>query len=437
MAPRADVDTHLGRRGHKIDDALNQWCEPGVSSSDRVAVVRSYFADADLGDSALQGTSVVAERRRAPRGAPTVLVVGSHDLGDVAHPESDPALPKNPATFRGPGVASAFAPTVAFVEGFKASITAQGDEPLNIRFLSVGPGDELARILSATKTDDVDAIFLTNSIAWDANHPTITTGARGRLELRITISAGRSVDDATFAGAIRNPLNKLVELLGKLRDNKGRIAIPDFYRRASPPTDSDRAQLAEQGFDPNGWIAGLDVRRYAGSLSALERATMWPAISVTDISTPDTTRSSTPASASATISIYLIPDQRPVEIESAMRSWVESQVPTNLTAMVTLVSAARPYRSSPDQQAVAAQSRAASRVHRRSAVFVPGGGAIGAGEAYFATGASIGFAGICGPQHGFGSADEVVPRALFDLGTIHAAETCLQLSRRNAPRNTS
>ena len=439
MAARADVDSHLGRRGAAIDAALSEWCVPDLSDADRVNVVQSYLVQADLGDAGRVGggTSVMAERCRAAPAAPTVLIVGTHDIGQLAKTESNPARPFDPTELRGPGLGSTFAPTVAFAEGFKATLTADQGDSVNIRILSIGPGESLTAALSAINTDDIDAVFFTNSVAWGPNHPTITIGARGRLEVQITITAGQLVNDATFAGAVRNPLNKLVELLGGLRDPQGKVAIPGFYRRANPPGGSDRAELTKDGFDPNEWIGGLDVRRPAGSVSALERATMWPAVSISDIDAPDTTGTSTPASATATLSIYLVPDQRPVEVEAALKSWVKQQVPANLAATVSVLSIARPYRSSPDQLAVAAQSRAASRIHGRAPLFVPGGGAIGAGEVQFATGASVGFAGICGPRNGFGSADEVVPRALFDLGISQAAETCLQLRRRTALRSTS
>lgn len=436
MSAKADVTGYLDRRAPKIAGAIAAWTDSDETAGPRSAVVESYFENANLGDTQRIGAnSLYVERCRAPEGAPTVLVIGNHDTSDLVPGISGPAHAE--AGYVGAGVGSRFGPSVAFLEGFKASLEGGLEEPINFKMLSVGQDERLDTNLGSIATDDIDAVFFTNAISWDPLYPTITTGARGRLLAEITITAGRAVNDVVFAGAVRNPLNRLSALLGSLRDDKGKIAIPGFYHRAQPPNAEIRSQMRRDDFDPDAWLTGLDLSRPGGSLSALERATLWPVVSIMGVTTDDANLHTTPASASAQLAIYLVPDQRPVEIEAALRSWVESRVPANMSASVSLLSMARPYRSSSEQQVVAAQSRAASRVHGRSAILVPGGGAIGAGEVHFLTGAPVGFAGICGPQHGYGSTHEALPEDLLERAIAHAAETCLQLPRRTALRSTS
>lgn len=370
--------------------------EAARTGDDMSSVVEQYFEAANLGDTWLDGDMVFTERVRAGADAPNVLVIGAHDL--PASADRGEYVGADATAVRSPGIASRFGPLVAFVDGFKAALNVAFDEPVNIAFASLGGQTRPESAIDAGPMDDLDAVFLTSSVCWDPHQPTLTTGSRGRLILDVELRGGRAVDDATFAGAVRNPLNKLVEILGTIRDDRGRITIPGFYHRAAPPNEQERAALTSNGHDPDAWGDRLDVSRPRGALSATERATLWPVVSISDLRTDGTPHTLTPASATATLSLYLVPDQRPVEIEAAVRSWIESRVPADLASSVTLVSMDRPYRSAPGQQAVAAQARALTRVHGRPPVLVPGGGVYGAGELHFASGAPVGFAGICGPS---------------------------------------
>jgi len=428
------VSEFLERRGDKIRAALGAWTETALAN-DHVfslsTVVESYLTSTNLGDVQSTGqSSVYLERMRGDDDAPTVLILGSHDISALSTSNPAATLSHPQETSSGPGVASLFGSTCAFVEGAKATLEAGIEESINLKVLSVGPEDRPEACLSTIGMDGIDAIYATNSIAWDLEHPTITTGARGRLLLQITVDGGQALRDEIFAGAVRNPLSRLCQLLGSLRDDRGRIAIPGFYERAIRPTDDDRGALRAGDFDPNDWIAGMQLSRPAGSLSALERSALWPVVSVLDVSATDSELTTTPAGATATLACYLVPDQRPVHVEAAVRRWVEEQLPDNLPSTVSVLSMARPYRAQQSHAALAAQMAAARRVTSKAPTLVPGGGALGAGEITYLTGAPVGFAGLIGPANGWGTTTETLPWPLFERGVHLAAATCNQLRQR-------
>lgn len=439
MSPRADVSEFLGRRREKIRAALHAWTETAQSNESVFslsAVVEAYLSGTNLGDVATVGSSSIYLERKRASNAPTVLVLGSHDASQLipADPAATLALARE--TSMGPGVGSLFGSTCAFVEGAKAALEATMDEPVNLKVLSVGPTDRPEACLAEVGMDNIDAIFVTNSVAWDISHPTITTGSRGRLLLEIAVDGSHALNDEVFAGAVRNPLGRLTTLIGSLRDDRGRITIPGFYDRAIMATEADRSAFREGGYDPNDWLGGMTLSRPAGSLSALERATLWPVVSVLDVSPSDHNVLTTAANAKATLAFYLIPDQRPVHVEAAVRTWVTEQLPDNLPSSVSVISMARPYRCDPSTPALSAQIAAVRGLGGKAPTLIPGGGAAGAGEITYLTGAPVAFAGLIGPVQGWGTAAETLPWPVFDHGVKIAADTCTQLGSQRRSRSS-
>lgn len=433
MESRGQVAEFLGRGQEKIRAALQAWTETARATETVFSlstVVESYLVSTNLGDVETVGTSSVYLNRARSAGGPTVLLLASHDTSKLIETDTAPQLALGQETFAGPGIGSLFGPTVAFVEGAKVTLEGELDESINLKVLSVGPKDRPEACLAEIGMDSIDAIFMSNSVAWDLAHPTVTTGARGRLVLQISVDGGNTLGDELFAGAIRNPLGRLTQLIGSLRDERGRIAIPDFYDRAIVPSEAERNALRASDYDPNSWLAGFNLSRPTGSLSALERATLWPVVSVLDIAPTDHDLNTTPAGATATLAFYLVPDQRPVQIEAAVRTWVADTLPTNLPSTVSVLSMARPYRCNPTSAGLTAQIASARKVGGQTPTLIPGGGAAGAGEITYLTGAPVSFVGLIGPQHGWGTSNESLPWPLFEQGVQIAAGTCGRLGAR-------
>lgn len=356
-----------------------------------------------------------------------VLVVGRHDVADLGTATAGTA---SAGSSIGPGLASRLGPTVAFSEGFQAARTLTVEDPVNIEFLSLGPGDTFADVATAVFTGNVDGVYLTNATHWSPDHPTLTVGARGQLVAELTLAAGSPIDDFTVSGATRNPLTKMTQLLGELRDARGRIVLPGFYERAQAPDSGVRAALTADNHDANAWADTLNIARPSGGLSSLERASLWPGVSVLSIVTDVNDGRTAPGAVTATIGIYLVPDQRHVEVERSLRNWFQTSAPADLHPSMKLTSSSRPFRAAPDSLPVQAQARAAFRLFGRHPVLVAAGGAPGSGETAFAIGAPVGFAGIARPSSSIGTVAEALSWAEFDGGVALAAETSLQLRRK-------
>lgn len=427
MAAKADVPTHLNERRTTIGALFTEWAHDGLGADDRADLLENYLKECDFGEVQRVGNghSLFAGADSAAAGRATVLVIGRHDVEDLAHSTS--IAPD--ASLVGPGVAGRVGPTVAFAEGALAARRLVGDGPVNLSFLSLGDGDEFADVASILPSRPIDATYLTNAVSWSPHHPTLTIGSRGRLLVQLTLDAGHSVDDFSTSGAFRNPLTKMTQLLGSLRDTNGRIALPGFYDRAQPPDTRVRAAMYDNGHDPDEWADHLLIARPEGGLSALERATMWPGVSVLGIEQHDNALESAPASVTATVAFYLVPDQRPVEIERAIRDWFLATTPDDLRPTIAVLASHRPWRCESDARPVVAQRMAALRLFGNEPVDVPAGGGPGAGEIAFALGTPVAFAGIAPPSRSLGTRRESLSWSHFDAGVELAAETCLQLRR--------
>ena len=425
----ADVNGHLDRNYANLRSTFLEWTRLDAYD-DRTDVIATYFDQVNIGDTERLGAaSVRTTRARAGDEAPSVLMVGSHDTLALS-PSDAIAPPGGSEELRGPGTGRLLGATMAFLEGFKATVMGGGTEPVNIQAISVGPGDTAGALIEAHVTEPVDVVVLTDSVCWSPELPTLTVGARGRIEASITLSARRPINDAAYAGATLNPLNRLVDMVAGLRNDKGRIVLDEFYTRAQRPERDALAPLAGTQ-----WIEAIGGALPSGSLPPIDRATQWPVISVLDVHSKAAT-GSTPASATARLAFYLVPDQRPVDVERSLRAWVQDNTPETLTSALRIESSARPYRLQPDSAARAAHTRALKKVTGRQPLAVPAGGAIGAGEIHYATAAPVLFAGISGPHQRWGSVNEGLAPELLEQGVAVAAELCAQLPRRSSLRST-
>ena len=77
----------------------------------------------------------------------------------------------------------------------------------------------------------------------DADHPALTYALRGIIAFEITLHGpSRDLHSGIFGGAVDNPAMALSQLLAKLRDKNGRVAIPGFYDDVAPLSAYERKQ---------------------------------------------------------------------------------------------------------------------------------------------------------------------------------------------------
>src|SRR5215831_10342370 len=121
--------------------------------------------------------------------------------------------------------------------------------PCDLTFVIEGEEEvgsaNLARFLKSHRSDlKCDAVVVSDTGMPDADHPALTYALRGIIAFEITLHGpARDLHSGIFGGAVDNPAMALSQLLAKLRDGNGRVAIPGFYDDVTPLSPYERRQF--------------------------------------------------------------------------------------------------------------------------------------------------------------------------------------------------
>jgi acetylornithine deacetylase/succinyl-diaminopimelate desuccinylase-like protein len=294
--------------------------------------VASLLGDAGLPDVRIVragGQPAVIGRRRAPEGAPTVLLYAHHDVqpvGDPAAWRTDPFEPtERGGRLYGRGAADDKAGIMAHI----AALRAFGDDlPVGVVLFIEGEEeygsdslDELLRIHRDMLAADV--IVIADSGNWDVGQPALTTSLRGIVNAFVEVrTLDHGIHSGMFGGAVPDALTTLCRLLATLHDAAGDVAVAGLVRREAAPLDYplDRFR-AEAGL--------LDGVSLIGTGRLVDRVWTRPAISVLGIDAPRTTEAPNALvpTARAKVSIRIAPGDDPKKAFLALQSHLVRQAP--------------------------------------------------------------------------------------------------------------
>jgi acetylornithine deacetylase/succinyl-diaminopimelate desuccinylase-like protein len=172
----------------------------------------------------------------------------------------------------------------------------------------------------------------------------------------------------------------MVELLGRLRDDQGRIAVPGWYDDVVPLTQAERAQFADLPFDEAAYSAvagGVSALPGERGYSPLERVGGRPSVDVNGLwsgySGPGA-KTIVPATAHAKVSFRLVADQDPDTLVPRFERWVADNTPSGARVTVILMGGVRPCLTPLDHPANLAAGRAIERAFGTAPLFTREGG---------------------------------------------------------------
>lgn len=354
------------------------------------ALTRTGFPTVELWETPGHPT-VFAEWPSDDADAPTVVLYGHSDVQPVDPEELWDTPPFEP-TVRGEelfarGAIDDKGQVLFHVLGLEACLWATGrtSPPVHLKVLVEGEEEvgspHFAHLLHDRKERlRCDVVVVSDTGVFGRETPSICTGMRGLVYCQVDLHGpDTDLHSGSFGGAVPNPATALARLLAGLHDDAGRVTLDGFYDRVTPLDDSERALLARLPFDEDAFLTTAASRATAGEegYSTLERIWARPTAEVNGMwggYTGPGQKTIIPTDASAKVSFRLVHDQRPEEVEAALRSYLERATPAGLTWSAEFYGGVRPCLSPYDSPAVQAGARALGRAFRSEVLYTREGG---------------------------------------------------------------
>lgn len=212
--------------------------------------------------------------------------------------------------------------------------------------------------------------------------PSVTLGIRGIISMDLEVHGSKTdMHSGCNGGLLYNPIHALTEILAKLRDPSGKIAVPGFYDDALPLSEKERSQISWD-FDPKKYQANFGVLPTGGekNLSPLERNWVRPTLEINGITggySGAGFKTVIPAKASAKISCRVVPNQDPHKIGTLVAQFLEKNAPEGVQVKATVHhGGGKAVRSNPDSKVVQAFAKAFSEIFQKPCRFIFEGASI-------------------------------------------------------------
>lgn len=313
---------------------------------------------------------VYAENLNAGKDAPTLLIYGHYDVQPVDPLELWKSPPFEPTERDGSIYARGavddkgqiFYTLLALLSWKKE----HGSLPVNLKICIEGEEEshsagffgvlpQLGDVLKA------DYLLVPDFDQVDSDTPAISLGARGMAALELELKGSlEDLHSGIYGGIAYNPNRALVELLGKLWDEQGKVTVPGFYEFVKEPTPSERESFFfphEASFYQS--VCGIYQLGGETERSLQERNWFRPTLEIHGLLGGYTgigMKTVIPASASAKLTSRLVPGQDPAAITHALVNFFKQNTPPGMHLHIKTYPGAEAFRGQIDSLLVRAVS---------------------------------------------------------------------------------
>jgi len=238
------------------------------------------------------GWPIVLGRRSDAPGTPTVLLYGHYDvqppdpLNEWISPPFEPTIRDGRLYARGVGdnKGQHFAQILAI----ESLLACRGRLPCNVIVLLEGEeevGSPQMPVFVRAQRDQLaaDLVITADGPVHESGRSCILFGVRGVISFELRArGANRDLHSGNWGGVAPNPLWTLVHLLATMKDEQGAILIDGFYENVVPPTELERAALAQLPFDADTVRRdlGLDFFDQPRARAIADRLSIWPTLTI-------------------------------------------------------------------------------------------------------------------------------------------------------------
>lgn len=403
---------------------------PDVARAAQWLADQLKFAAMDVCIMKTGGHPAVMAKNKFIAGRPTVLFYGHYDVQPAEPLEQWVSPPFEPVVRDGAifarGAADDKGQVWAHVEAIMAW-QAHGGLPVNLIMLIEGEeetasphlGEFLRRHREALSAD---IIVVSDTSQYARGMPAITYSLRGLVYMEVKITGpAYDLHSGLFGGAVPNPANVLCQLMAGLHLPDGKVNLPNFYDDVLPLSDRERQMWRELPSDDAALASELGLTALSGEagFSTVERQWARPTCDINGIwggYQGAGSKTVIPSTASAKVSMRLVPDQDPEKIAAEFERAMRHRAPANVKVEIIRHGQAGPLLVPIDGRATQLASEAIEIGFGKKPIFVRGGGSIPIAELFKKV------LGLDTLLVGFGLPDDRVhsPNEKFELESLYA-----------------
>ena len=333
---------------------------------------------------------VYAEWLKAGNNAPTVLIYGHYDVqppDPINMWKTSPFQPVEQGEFlcaRGSSdMKGQILATISAVD----SILRQGNLPVNVKFILEGEEEIGSPHLGYVLEKYKDKLESTVALNIDAGMispdiPTIVYGLRGLAYFEITFHGpDHDLHSGQFGGVVQNPANALCKVIAGMHDGGGHITLPGYYDDVLPISEQEKKIISGIPTDDIYYLTqtGSNTLWGESGFSVVERVGSRPTLDVNGLLsgfTAEGSKTVIPSWAMAKISMRLVPNQKPKNVECQLRKYLEMNTPNGIKWELSYLGGGPASMSDMDNPAVKAMAEALNTIWNRTPVFKREGGSI-------------------------------------------------------------
>jgi len=334
---------------------------------------------------------VIAKSPKQDPKKPTFLVYGHYDVQPPDPLElwtSPPFEPRRVGrNVYARGISDNKGQHLAHINAVEAWLKTGNELPCNVNFLVEGEEEVGSKALydflaKNAKELACKALVVSDTEIPSMKHPALCYSLRGMAPIEIRLEGpDRDLHSGLYGGAVDNPAMVLCQMLGSLRDKKGRFTIPGFYDDVVKLSAYERKQMAKVPFNETKFRKSIGVGALFGEAGYTpdEQRAARPTFELNGITSGyqgEGGKTIIPSWASAKITMRLVPNQSPNKIIALVKKHLKAICPTTVKLTVKEGQGGGPYMVDPTGPLAQACMRAAKNGFNHECVLVRGGGSI-------------------------------------------------------------